>query len=205
MISPQETGYLVTFGGKDFQESFNWACTLSGLCFCLPWPKSKWLNQHDKAWRLRSGKKELIFAYRSNHQLLKYGLGWTERGTLMSLKMFLGMTQIQRLPKTLQSTSCLSQSPGNCADKGESPSTELSWANDWVSKRRKTTSISSTTAKVYQFCVLMSDRWLPKVNCDEWSTDWDPCVANNTFFVVLRFMLLRRIIFSFKYESKTLV
>lgn len=28
-------------------------------CLCLHWPDAKWLNQHDKAWRLRSGEKSL--------------------------------------------------------------------------------------------------------------------------------------------------
>lgn len=76
----------------------------SGPCLCLRWTGAKWLNQHDKAWRLNwEVEKRAYLAPRSNRILLKAGTGagqgWT--GVLMSLKMFLNITRIRQLPKTL--------------------------------------------------------------------------------------------------------
>ncbi len=151
-------GYIYLFGEKDFQESFNWACSLSGRQDCQ-WPKAirtlslftlatcqmtepTWQSLETEKWR-----KELILLGDQNRRLLKRGGGWTGRGALMSLKMFLNITRIQRLPKILQSTSRLSQSPGNCADKGTSCPAQFSGARYWASKRRETTSISCKTAE----------------------------------------------------------
>lgn len=73
MISLQETGYLDTFTSLErriFKKALighvNWVnariasdLKQSGPCLCLHWVDAKWLNQHDKARRLRSGEKSL--------------------------------------------------------------------------------------------------------------------------------------------------
>lgn len=134
---------------------------------CLHWPDAKWVNQHDKAWRLRSGEKSLSCS-EIKPSTAKVGRGLERgEGVLMSLKMFLSITRIQRLPKTLQSTSCLSQSPGNCAVQGTSCSTQFSGASYWASKRGETMSISCKNAELQQFCVVMSTIWVLKVENDE--------------------------------------
>lgn len=90
----------------DFQESFNWAFSLSGCQNCR-WPKvirtlplfaldgrqttePTWQVPETQKWR-----KELILLGDQNHILLKPGGGLDrERGVLMSLKMFLNITRI---------------------------------------------------------------------------------------------------------------
>lgn len=98
-------GYIYLYGEKNFQESFNWACSLSGCQNCQ-WPKAirtlclfklavrqmtepTWQSLEAEKW-----KKRAYLALRSNHRLLKWGGGWTGRGVLMSLKMFLNITLI---------------------------------------------------------------------------------------------------------------
>lgn len=126
--------------------------------------ETTWQSQETEKWR-----EELISLRDQNTNWKSRECVLTVRGVLMSLKMFLSITPIHRLPKTLQSTSCLSRIPGNSADKGTARSTQSSGASYWVSKRRETASISSATAELCHFCVAMTDIWLLEVDCDEWN------------------------------------
>lgn len=138
-----------------------------------------WQGPETEKWR-----KELILLGDQTHRLFKQGGGWTGEGVLMSLKMFLNITRTQRLPKTLQSTSRLSQSPGKGADKGASCLTQLSGAS--YLGRKQITAISCKTAELQQFWVVMSDVWVVKLDNDEWSiAELDPYVVSDGFMHIL--------------------
>lgn len=104
----------------------------------------------------REVKKGAYLVRRSNHRLRKWGGGWTGGGVLMSLKMFLNITRIKRLPKTLQSTSRLSQSPGNWR-LGHVVSHAVQWSK-LLSKQKKGNNIN-----IFWEC-----RVITILCCDEW-------------------------------------
>lgn len=146
MISPQETGYLATFTSIFFKkaliERVHWVDARIavdpkqlGPCLCLRWPDAKWLNQHDKAWRLRSGEKSLSCSEIKPHTA-KAERGWTGRGELMRQKNVPQPNTIRAAKDPPQCISCLSQSPGNLAYMGTSCPEQFSGASYWASKRR---------------------------------------------------------------------
>lgn len=101
-------GHIYLFGAKHFQESSNWACSLSGCQDCR-WPEairvSVYLGETPNDWTnmTRLGdwevKKRAYLARRSNHRLLKWGGGSrTGEGVLMSLKMSLSVTTAAKDP-----------------------------------------------------------------------------------------------------------
>lgn len=149
-------------------------------------------------------EKRAYLARRSNHWLLKQGVGWTGEGVLMSLKIFLNKAPTLRLPKNLKSTSRLSQSSGNWTDKGMSCCMQFSGASYWASKRKETTSMSCETAELYQLSGMMDETMINSIeNC--WIRVWsvmDLCVLYHSFSSdLINFEVIKKIYHPSKYHT----